>query len=91
MKINIQTDVVLPEDEPRIGNVYPMKGGYGVRDGHMYVIVSITQENTAICLQISKHGDIVGATRYGIHVFRDRAPIAFVEGLDELELPMRSI
>jgi len=90
MRINIQTDVAIPSDGARVGNVYPVKGGYGARDGQMMVIVAINA-GIATLLKVDKEGNIKGATTYGCHVFEDRTLIAFVEGLEDLELVMRSI
>lgn len=90
MRIDIRTDVAIPGEGVRVGNVYPTKGGYGARKGHMFVVAAIN-EGIATCLTVDKEGNIVGATIYGCHVFEDRTLIAYVEGLEDLELIMRSI
>lgn len=90
MRVNIQTEVVIPADGPNIGNVYPVKGGYGARDGLMMVLIAFS-EGMATYLRINKEGEIVGAGSYGVSTFKDRVPIAYVEGVDEIELTMRSI
>lgn len=96
MKIDIQTSICIPADDPQVGNVYPVKGGRGLRAKHMMVLIAITakgeyRDPTGIMLVIDKEGNPVGCSSYGMHYVGDLAPIAFVEGLDELTLLMRSI
>lgn len=99
MKARIETDeplVSLPED--MVGNVYQVRGGKGARLGHMHVIVS------AYCygerwdggqgfatLTIDREGRIVGGNSYAQHYFIDKAPIAKCDGIDEVELVVRSL
>lgn len=86
MKINV-TD--LPTfSQPVVGNVYPISGGYGRKAGHAMVLLSITKKDAALLLVIDKEGDPVGVTSYGVHAIEERAPIAFVPGLEELSFTM---
>lgn len=41
MKIDIQTDLPIPQSpEDMVGNVYPVRGGFGARNGHVHVIIA---------------------------------------------------
>ncbi len=100
MRINTGGVIPGPVDEARVGNVYPVKGGRGLRDGHMQVLIAITDPNSdkfssqgrmALLLVIDKDGSPRGVNSYGIHYINDLCPIAFVDGLDELEFNMRSL
>lgn len=97
MKISIETSTVIPGEAIRVGNVYAVKGGYGTKRGHMQVLMAITEPpdqfrgSAALMLIIDRDGNPVGVSSYGVHVFEERQPIAFVEGLDQLNLSMRSI
>lgn len=96
MHVKIETE--LPIDTTRVGNVYPVRGGYGARVGHVMVIVGLFEgeisgsyRRTASVLILNKEGEIVGATAYGILYFEEKTPIAFIDGLEGLELVMRSL
>lgn len=97
MKIDIQTTEFGPCEAARVGNVYPVKGGRGLRHGHMQVLIAITEPadcyngRQGLLLVITKDGKPVGVNSYGIHYIEDLCPIAFVEGLDDLTLIMRSL
>lgn len=97
MKVHIETENFNPEVPLRIGNVYPVRGGRGLRDGHMMVCIAVTEPKSccdgrmALMLVIDKQGNPVNVDKYGVHVFEDRAPIAFAEGVENIELFIRSI
>ena len=99
MKIDIQTTVPLPQSsEDMVGNVYPIRGGFGARNGHMHVIIAAYDKVQGGCrytgyctVSVDCDGDIVGANSYAQHYFDGRVPMARVDGLDELQLVMRSI
>lgn len=97
MRIHIETSNTLPDNEPIVGNVYAVKGGRGMARGNMNVLVAIYkpqeayQGDTAVMLTITKEGVICGSTTYAMHYVRDLSPIAFVEGLDQIDLVMRSL
>ena len=96
MKIDIQTTEFGPYDAPRVGNVYPVKGGRGMKNGHLQVLIAITKPHeyrgiNGLLLVITKEGEPVGVNSYGMHYIEELCPVAFVEGLDELTLVMRSI
>jgi len=89
MRVNV-TD--LPAfSQPVIGNVYAIGGGYGRREGHCMVLIATTKKQSCLMLVIDKEGDPVGVTSYGLHALEERAPIAFVRGLDDLNLTMEPI
>lgn len=89
MKINVTE---LPSfNQPTVGNVYAVSGGYGRRAGHSMVLLAVTEKQTALLLVIDKDGSPVGVTSYGVHAIEDRAPIAFVRGLDTLDLTMEPL
>lgn len=89
MKINV-TD--LPTfSQPVVGNVYAIGGGYGRRAGHSMVLLAVTSQQSALLLVIDKDGNPVGVTSYGVHAIEERAPIAFVRGLEDLNLTMEPL
>lgn len=97
MKIRIEVNDLSPPSEVRIGNVYSVKGGRGLKEGHMQVLIAITEpkENwqgpAGLLLVIDKQGKPKGVNSYGMHYLEDLCPIAFVEGLEDMELVMRSL
>lgn len=96
MKITIEVGNFGPYDEARIGNVYPIRGGRGLRDGHMQILIAITKQRdysgpAGLLLVINKEGDPVGVNSYGMHAVEAMQPIAFVEGLETMTLVMRSL
>lgn len=89
MKINVTE---LPTfSQPVVGNVYAISGGYGRRAGHCMVLLAITQKQACLMLVLDKDGGPVGVTSYGLHAIEERAPIAFVRGLEELNLVMEPL
>lgn len=97
MKINIETGDFGPYEPARIGNVYPVRGGRGLRDGHMMVLIAITNPPeqwrgpSGLMLVINKNGEATGITNYGMSRVEELQPIAFVEGLEDITLTMRSL
>ena len=97
MKINIECGDFGPYEPARVGNVYPIKGGRGLREGHMQILIAIGtprekwRGQAALMLVINKNGEPVGVNSYGMHYVEDLQPIAFVEGLEEMTLTMRSL
>ncbi len=77
--------------QPVVGNVYPISGGYGRKAGHAMVLLAITKNSAALMLVIDKEGDPIGTTSYGLHAIEERAPIAFVRGLDEMAFTMEPL
>lgn len=89
MKINVSE---LPTfSQPVLGNVYACGGGYGRKAGHAMVLLAITEKGYALMLVIDKDGNPVGVTSYGLHAIEDRSPVAFVRGLDALDLTMEAL
>lgn len=74
-----------------VGNVYAIGGGYGRRAGHAMILLAITKASSALMLVIDKEGDPIGVTSYGLHAIEERAPIAYVRGLDDLNLTMEAL
>lgn len=96
MDIDVQINEYSPSDPVRVGNVYPVKGGRGIREKHMQVLIAMTEPKqydgiTCLFLVVSKEGKPVGVNRYALHYVEDLQPIAFVDGLEELTLTMRSL
>jgi len=96
MKIEIQTTEFGPYDAPRVGNVYPIKGGRGLRYGHLQILLAITEAQEyrgpmGLLLVITKDGKPIGVNSYGMHYIEELCPVAFCEGVDELTLVIRSL
>jgi hypothetical protein len=89
VKINV-TD--LPTfSQPVVGNVYAISGGYGRKAGHAMVLLAITAKNDCLMLVIDRNGDPIGVTSYGGHSIEERAPIAYVPGMDEMNFTMQAL
>lgn len=100
MKITIDTTATIPAEAPRVGNVYAVRGGRGSRFKHMMVLIAITEPpdpkwdcrgQMCLMLVVDKEGQPVGVNQYALHYVDDLSPIAFVDGLENLDLVMRSI
>lgn len=97
MNVVIETDNFIPEQDVRVGNVYHVRGGRGLRDGHMNIVLAITEPcdrfsgRMALCLTVDKFGKPRGVTSYGVHYFEDKQPIAFCEGCEDINLSVRSL
>jgi hypothetical protein len=96
MKINIEVGDFGPYEGARVGNVYPIRGGRGLRDGHMQVLIAVARQRdysgpSGLLLVITKEGEPIGVNSYGMHAIENMQPIAFVEGLEEMTLTMRSL
>ena len=104
MRIHIDTETQAPSFEPRVGNVYARRGGRGMARGEMMVLLHITDpekvyrpkhdfraSTMALMLIVDRNGEPCGTDTYGLHYLEDKCPIAFVEGLDAIDLTMRSI
>jgi len=97
MKIEVTVgDAVLPGPTPRIGNVYAIKGGRGLRYGHMMILLAITEPleyrgQTALLLVVDKNGGPVGVTSYGLNYITEQTPIAFCDGVEETQWTIRSL
>lgn len=99
MRVDIQTTEPLTHDrEDMVGNVYPVRGGFGARNGHFHVIIAATEKIRGCCkysgyttITVDADGDIVGGNHYACHYFDEKAPVAKVHGLDDMQLVMRSL
>lgn len=90
MKIDIQ-NVNTPINEVRIGNVYPIAGGWGRKNGHLMVLLAITDQRTCLFVVVNKEGEPVDVTKYLYSVIEERCPIAYVDGIDTATLMMRGL
>ncbi len=97
MEISIEVGDFGPYEPARVGNVYPIRGGRGLKFGHMQILIAITetreqwQGQAALLLVVDKGGKPVGVNSYGLHAIQEMQPIAFVDGLDSMQLTMRSL
>ena len=65
------------KNEPKIGNLYPSKGG---RDTKFWLLISIKEkENRAILLGLDKDFEIVSGQTYSLSTFERRTPIGFMD------------
>lgn len=83
--------------EVRIGNVYPIRGGYGRRAGHLMILMAITeppnqyQDPSCLMFIIDNKGRPKGVTSYAVHALEERAAVGFVDGLEDLTFEIRSL
>lgn len=97
MRVHIETDNTLPCAPARVGNVYAVKGGRGMRDKSMNILIAITEPRdsytgrSGLMLTVNREGQPVGVTSYAMHYVEDLSPIAFVDGIEDIDLTMRSI
>jgi hypothetical protein len=97
MRINIETGEFGPYEPARVGNVYPVRGGRGLRDGNMMILIATTnpkdtwQGSSGLMLIINKQGEPTGVSSYGMGRVEELQPIAFVDGIEDLVLTMRSL
>lgn len=96
MKINVEGGTLPPSYAPRVGNVYPARGGRAGNRNHLYVVLAITEPSgmfgpTCLCLTVTREGNPVGVTQYGAHYLENLEPVAFVDGLEDLDLTMRPL
>ena len=89
MKINVAD--IPGFQQPVVGNVYPISGGYGRKAGHSMVLLAITEKQTCLMLVIDRQGNPMGVTSYGLHAIEERSPVAFVRGLEDLEFNMEPL
>jgi hypothetical protein len=85
MKFNIKLNEYSPDCPVRVGNIYHVKGGNGMRDKHMMALIAVTKDSTCLLMVLDREGKPVGVTQYGMHNIEDRMPIGFCAGLSELE------
>lgn len=100
MRIHIETTCEDKIGEPVVGNVYPMRGGRSGKYGHVMILLAITEPiperydsigRQALMLVVDTEGRPRGVTNYGIHYFEGKCPIAFVDGINDIDLTMRSL
>lgn len=104
MRIHIETDTQAPSMAPQVGNVYARRGGRGMALGDMMILLHITepakvyggkfgrmQGPMALMLVVDRDGNPCGTDSYGLHYLEDKCPIAFVDGLNDIDLTMRTL
>lgn len=99
MHIEIDKSIPIPASGPdMVGNVYPVRGGFGARNGHMHVIIAHYDKVQGGCrysgyctVTVDCEGEIIGANSYATHYFDEKVPMAKVEGLESVSLVMRSL
>jgi hypothetical protein len=96
MKIDIQINEFSPSDPVRVGNVYPIKGGRGIREKHMQILIAMSEAREyhgihCLMLVVTKEGKPIGVNDYALHYVEELQPIAFVDGLEDMTLVMRSL
>lgn len=96
MDIDIQINDFSPLDPVRVGNVYPVRGGRGLREKNMQILIAMSEPKqyegvSCMFLVVSKEGKPVGVNRYALHYVEELTPIAFVDGLEDMTLTMRSL
>jgi hypothetical protein len=99
MKVDIQTEPPIggaPED--MVGNVYQVRGGRGAANGHMHIIISCYEDHTKwdrssgfATITVNREGVIVGGNSYAHHYFTDKCPIARCDGIEDIQLVVRSL
>lgn len=89
MKINVTE--IPAFSQPVVGNVYTINGGYGRKAGHAMVLLALTEKGYALMLVIDQNGQPIGVTSYCQRSIEERAPIAFVRGLDDMDLTMEPL
>ncbi|PND29027.1 hypothetical protein [Sinorhizobium sp. M4_45] len=85
-----------PTDPVRVGNVYPIKGGRGLKQRHMQILLAITEGNewqgrSCLFLVVSKEGKPVGVNQYAMHYVEELMPMGFVAGLEDMNLEINSL
>jgi len=90
MKFNISENIKECTQELIVGNVYNVRGGRGARQGHMHVIVSLT-ETGVVTLTVNNSGEVVGSGCYSRHYFEEKCPMAFCSGLEDMSFNIVSI
>lgn len=96
MKFAINTETAHP-GEVRVGNVYPVGGGYGRRAGHMMILMAVAepinqyQGASGLMMIVDNQGRPRGVTSYGIHALEERTAIGFVDGLEDLTFEIKSL
>lgn len=97
MRIHIDSEIGAAVSEVRVGNVYPQRGGRGAKYGRTMVVLAITtpterwEGESVLLMVLRKDGTPHGVTSYGLHAVEEWTPIAFVEGLDDIDLTMRAV
>lgn len=93
------TDFTTPATrQDMVGNVYPVRGGFGARNGHMHIIIAAYDKVVGCCryngcatITVDRDGDIVGGNNCALHYFDSEVPMARCDGLDQIQLVIRSL
>jgi hypothetical protein len=98
VKVEIQTDIPMPTTrQDMIGACFPVRGGFGARNGHMHIVIAATEKVKGCCqyggyttITVDSDGDIVGANQYAFHYFDGKIPFARCDGIEDMTLIVRS-
>lgn len=96
MRINVSGEMI-PPSATRVGDVFPVRGGRGMKLGHYHVVIAFKEpqdkydSRSVVTLTINREGDVVGAGSYRDDYFDDKSLVGRVEGLDEVDLTLRSV
>lgn len=92
MIFDLEIEKFEPTEPLRVGNVYPVRGGRGAREGHLNILMAMRDhDDHCYMLTITRDGVPTGVTHYGAHYVRELQPIAFVEGLEDMRFPVKSL
>jgi len=104
MRIHIETETQGSLVEPKVGNVYPRRGGRSMKNGEMMILMHITDPSKIYCdkhayppgrsclmLIIDRNGQPCGVDSYAYHYLEDKCPVAFCEGIEDIDLTLRSV
>ena len=92
MEFRFDVDCGEAFTEPKVGNVYQVRGGTGAKHGWVHVLISITKDGMCPMLTVDRDGDIVGATSYALHYLKEKAPIAHCPEMEsEMVFTVRSL
>lgn len=85
-----------PTYELKVGNVYPVRGGRSASLGYMQIILAITESEKCSCgmalmLIVDREGKPKNCDAYSARYFEDKMPIGFCDGLEDIDLTIRSL
>lgn len=96
MRVHIECDKADQCFDAKVGNVYPKQGGRGRARGDMMILFHITEPEKyegrkALMLIVNREGKLIGVDKYCLTYIEEKCPIAFVEGISDIDLTMRSL
>lgn len=96
MRVHIDSNLKHPLQSPQVGNVYTRRGGRAAARGEMAIIISIVpaqphEGEKAVMLFVDKQGQVTGADTYNLSYWEDKVPIAIAEGIQDLDIVIKSL